>query len=186
MSLVRTVDQQSKTLSRLRSGVERLRRSDSGLEQQRADIEIFIQQLDATRAQLAPLLATAEQQILELGPKPAADGPVEAPEVARERGRLAAAKAQLIGAQKRLALTKVRAGQLIERIQDYRLRNFADNILERSKSPLSMSLWRDVRRSLPRLATQLATIADSWWVTAKLNIALLPLRWCWRFCSTCF
>ncbi len=163
------------TLTRLRKAVERLRDSDALLEQQHHELELLIDQVRATRGELAAPLASVDQQILELGPKPEEGKPEEPPVLRDERNRLDVRRAGIVAAQKRADLLVVRAEQLIRQIQVYRLENFTNDILKRSDSPASLKLWRAVASAMPRLVTQLATVSDNWWAAASAHVQMLPI-----------
>jgi potassium efflux system protein len=171
----RALSQHAATLERLQKAVERVRADDIELEAQRIEIEKLIADVQATRTELAPLLDTIDKQIAELGPVPKEGEPAEAPELQEERTSLNTAHAKIVAAQKGADLLVLRSQQLIQRIQDYRLENFTKNILERSDSPATGKLWRAVYAALPRLATQLTTLADNWWATARSQIGAISL-----------
>ena len=165
--LSNAVTRQADALDRLRKAVDRLERDDQGLEEQRGEIEQLIANARLTKQELQPYADTIAQQIAKLGPVPEDEHAAEAPELARERARLESIKGQIQAAQRRTALTILRAQQLVEFIQDLRLRNFSRNLLRRSDSPVSSALWRNVTDVLPRVGTQVATIADNWFAAGR-------------------
>ena len=165
--LSRTVARQADALDRLRKAVERLRRNDQGLEEQRSEAEQLISDAALTKQELQPYADTIAEQIAKLGPVPEGSNASEAPELARERARLKSIEGQILAAQRRTDLTILRAQQLVQYIQDLRLTNFSRNLLRRSDSPVSATLWSKVASELPRVGTQIATIADNWFAAGR-------------------
>lgn len=169
----RAVSTQSEAVERLRKSVERLQTDDAGLAAQRGELEALIADATLTKNELGPLVARLDEQIKGLGPAPKEGEAAEAPELAAERSRLETIRGRLIAAQKRTDLTIVRSEQLIRQIQQYRFSNFTEGVLQRSTSPLSPQLWRDVGSALPRVGTQLATIVDNWYAAARAQTGIL-------------
>ncbi|MGI9411175.1 MAG: DUF3772 domain-containing protein, partial [Hyphomicrobiaceae bacterium] len=171
--LSRTVARQADTLDRLRKAVDRLQRDDQGLEEQRGEAEQLISDAVLTKQELQPYADTITQQIAKLGPVPKGEDASEAPELARERARLKSIEGQILAAQRRTDLTILRAQQLVQYIQDLRLTNFSRNLLRRSDSPVSAALWSNVATELPRVGTQIATIADNWFAAGRERLGLV-------------
>ncbi|MGI9423323.1 MAG: DUF3772 domain-containing protein [Hyphomicrobiaceae bacterium] len=167
-SLATAVARQAEQLERLRKAVERLQRSDDGLERQRVQLERLVSEASETQLALGPYKAAILRQIAELG-DPAKESTDEPLPIRVERDRLTTISRDIAAAERTSGLTIVRARQLIERIQTLRLRNFSEDILKRSESPISTALWTRVISALPRVGTQLDTIADNWLATGRQN-----------------
>jgi len=175
-ALAQAIVRQADALNLLRKAVDRLSTDDDGLENQRLELAQLMKEMEATKADLEPLLTAIDREISQLSPTDeTAANAIEAPELVQERARLNSLRARIVAAQKRTALSLLRAQKLEERIQDYHLKNFTTNILKRNDSPVSGQLWRNLDAALPRLWIQITTIADNWWATARLDAVSLVL-----------
>jgi len=178
--VAQSIARQADALKLLRKAVDRLRHDDDGLESQRLELVQLMQEMEATRVLLGPLLNAVDREISQLSSSTQTDAnadeaSTEAPEIVAERNRLKAIRARIAAAQKRTALSLLRAQNLEEQIQDYHLQNFTTNILRLSDSPASGKLWRNLDAALPRLGIQIATIAQNWWATATSDPLSLAL-----------
>lgn len=157
------LDDLEKTVDRVREREEELARVRFEIDKVPAEARRAI---DAIR----PRLDDARAQIDKLGPAPKPEQPSETAEIAAERARLAAVVSQLDGAIKSAELAGERARQLNGRVQEYRQKLFAAQVLRRTKhSPLKPSLWQDVFGEMPRAAHEIAAIGRGWWISASVR-----------------
>lgn len=155
-------------LDDLEKAVDRVQEREDELSQVRLEIDKI--PADARRAidAIRPRLDDARAQLEKLGPAPKPDQPAEAAEIAADRARLAAIVTQLDGAMKSAELSAERARQLNGRVQEYRQKLFAAQVLRRTKqSPLKLSLWQDVAGAMPKAAREVAAIGRGWWLSAS-------------------
>ncbi|MEN2494670.1 MAG: hypothetical protein TECD_00576 [Hyphomicrobiaceae bacterium hypho_1] len=175
-TLVQNIERHTNTLNLLRKAVERLRKDNKGLENQRLELVQLIEELNTIKAELNPFLEAVDREITQLSsPDEATLDSIEVPELVNERNHLIDIRAQIIAAQKRTSLSLLRSQKLEQRIQDYHLQNFTTDVLQLVESPVSRKLWQDLDDALPRLWIQITTIADNWWAAAKLDPLSLSL-----------
>lgn len=170
------VQKQRAEIERLAKSLERVRDNDADLETLRPQIEAIQTAAETSESELEPLLDSVNRQIAALGAKPKDGADKEPPGIAAERARLDEAQQRLQGALKRSELTRVRARQLIARIQTLRLENLGRNLRQRQRPPpTSLAHWHNVVTALPRLGHQAVTVADNWWALARSGIHWLFL-----------
>ncbi|MGB3718394.1 MAG: hypothetical protein DIU63_02185 [Proteobacteria bacterium] len=143
--------------------IDRVKDRDSGLAEQRGQLERLEVEAEQLVEELRPWLRTVGTQLQQLGPPPPKDAPPEAPAIANERLRLTAAQAEIEGAIKTTELSRVRARQLIESIQTLRQALFKRDLLRFSGSPLSPSTWQALDFPLRSSARQIQRLANDWW-----------------------
>jgi potassium-dependent mechanosensitive channel len=149
-------------LETLERQVDRFKTSESGLSQQRGDIDDLISDVEKIGSSLGPQLAAVRVQLEKLGPPPKDDQPSEAAPIAAERIRLIAVSTTLEGAFKSTELIKVRARQLVVRVQELRHSLFAHNLLQRTASPLLPDVWRQIGQAYPTAMVQLNAVFGTW------------------------
>lgn len=171
-AMLDAAEQQAAELTRLRKAVDRVKNSDAGLSQQRAEVEKIEAAARDTEQALQSPQQEVESQLKRLGAKPKAGDPPEPENVQRERARLETIRGQIEGAIKTANLTHLRARQLIGHIHELRLNNFTRNLFERRQSPLSSSLWAGVIEAWPRISRQFQTILTNWWQLIRPNAAV--------------
>lgn len=159
--LLGPVKQAVATVEALDQQLERVKASDTGLAQQRLDLEAVIAQSAKAADALRPRIAETRVQLEKLGPPPNDDAP-EAPEIAAERARLTSIATTLDGALKSTDLVTIRANQLIGRVQDLRHHLFTSNLFARSGSPLLPSIWNEIARGTPAALAQLQAVTGTW------------------------
>lgn len=174
--LAAAVEKQRAEIERLAKSLERVRNNDAELEVLRPQIEAIETAAETSEGELEPLLDDVKRQILALGAKPKDGADKEPPSIAAERSRLDDAEQRLLGALKRSELTRVRARQLIARIQTLRLENLGRNLRQRQRPPpTSIAHWHNLWAALPRLGHQAVTVAENWWALARGGIHWLFL-----------
>jgi small-conductance mechanosensitive channel len=106
------------------------------------------QAVRASASSLQDQLDLIDARIAGLGP--ATDGTAEAPEIQRERRRLAQNRAALDAAIKRGRLVDVEAQQLIDEMQRSQAEQLNETLSTRVGSPLLPEFWSEVLAALPR------------------------------------
>ncbi len=162
------VQQQRAEIDRLAKSLERVRKNDTELEVLRPQIEIILNGAENSERELQPLFETVERQIKALGETPKGAKSLDTPEIATERKQLQQVQRRLQGALKQSELTRVRARQLLARIQTLRLENLGRDLRRRQQPPpLSLAHWQQVLTDLPRLGRQAVTVSENWWAVAR-------------------
>lgn len=172
--LAQRVTQLTSAIENAEKAVERVKERESGLAEQRdiaEQIEIDAQQIATT---LHPRLEAVNAQLEKLGPAPTDEG-AEAQPVAAERSRLTGLQTQMGGAIKTAELSRVRARQLISRVQQLRQGIFAQDLLRRSPSILSGSTWSSLELPATRAYRQISNVVIAWWSDASAQITALLL-----------
>ena len=170
------VKQAVATLEAIEQRVETIKTSETGLAQQRLELEALLAANGKAADQLRPRINETRVQLDKLGPAPKEDQ-TEAPEIAAERARLTAVATALDGALRSADLVNVRAAQLMARVQEMRHRLFASNLFERTGSPLSPGIWNQITTGAPAAATQLQAVFGTWQgiIARQFNAALTVL-----------
>ncbi len=172
--LLTPADELVQRIETLEKKVDRLQDRDEVLVKQQPEVEELIDQADAIISDLDPKLDDVASQLKKLGPAPdGKDVPEEASDIAAERARLLTLNQTIDAAIKKSELTRVRAKQLIGRIQSARQDIFTRNLFERTKSPLWPSTWLDVIEALPRAGEQVDFILGNWWAKAQQSKSLI-------------
>ncbi len=143
--------------------IERFKTSESGLAQQRTDLDSVLSDIEQVGAGLGPRLDSVRLQAEKLGPSPKPEQPEEAAPIAAERARLVSMSTTLEGAYKSTELIKVRARQLIARAQELRQGLFAQNLFQRTASPLLPGVWQQIGVALPSAMVQFNGVFGTWW-----------------------
>ena len=146
----------------LASEVEQMRASEDGLSLRRGEVEALANDTEKAAGAIQPLIDAARVQIEKLGPPPADKQPPEAREVATERARLTSQITALDGGLRSAGLVKVKARQLIARIQVLRHGLFAEHLFERTESPLLPGIWHALSRDMGPAALQARAVFGSW------------------------
>lgn len=102
----------------------------------------------AAAADIADQLALVEARIGGLGP--VAAGTTEAPEIRRQRQRLAAERAALDAANKRGRLADVEAQQLLDEIARGQAEQLNQTLSTRADAPVTPAFWQKVIGAAPR------------------------------------
>ncbi len=170
------VQKQRAEIDRLAKSLARVRKNDAELEVLRPQIESILSASESSEGELQPLFETIARQIKALGETPKGETSRETPEIAAERNRLEAVQQRLQGALKQSELTRVRARQLLARLQALRLENLGRDLRQRQlPPPMSAAHWQQVFSDLPRLGRQTVTVSENWWALARGRIHWLFL-----------
>ena len=170
-----TLNKSAAALKEVEKALQQLYEAEEELSGHRTKVEEVLETATNLAETLRPELAAVKSQIEKLGPAPSKDGPAEAPEMATERGRLAASAAALDGAIKTSEWMWVRARQLIERITVMRHSLFTKNLMERQSSPLLPRVWREIVSDTTSAAHQFKGWSELWWQRAREKRSALAL-----------
>jgi small-conductance mechanosensitive channel len=114
----------------------------------RAKILAAQQVVRASASSLQDQLGIIDARIAGLGPAP--EGTTEAPEITRERQRLAQSRAAIDAAIKRGRLVDVEGQQLLDEMQRSQAEQLNETLTTRITSPLLPEFWSAVVAALPR------------------------------------
>ena len=138
-----------------------------------ADLEQILAEARVLQAQLDRQLKPLDQQLDSLGPAPGKEAPPELAEIASRRATLTAEIAQLAGQQRQIALAKVRAVELVERIGRTQQQHLIERLSQRSPPPTSPAVWLQAAVDLGRLARNIVT---SPFISAWVDLEATSLR----------
>ena len=151
-------------LTALSKTVERVKDREKDLIEQLTAVENVIVAAQAQAEALKPKLENVQSLISRLGPAPdGKDVPAESPAIAEQRARLSTVATEIDGAIKQAALVETRARLLSGRIQTYRQEIFTNDLLRRSRSPLTLEFWQRISAALPGATRQVQAITAGWW-----------------------
>lgn len=142
--------------------IERVKNADNLLAAQRDHLEGFGARADKLIELAAPRLKETLSLIKRLGPPPGKDKPAESKAVAATRAQLNKRKILLQGAITTAELIKERAQQLIADIQLKRQDLFTKDLIRRSTSPLSPSLWKEIAATGPTALQHVGSMGRAW------------------------
>src|SRR5262249_8703669 len=108
-----------------------------------------------------------QQQLDSLGPAPAKEAPPELEDIATQRNELTLDLAQIDGQLRQIALVKVRAVELIEKVGRLQQLQLIARLGERGRVPLAPAVWTQATRDFAHL---LGTVVASPFVSAWINV----------------
>ena len=113
--------------------------------------------------ELTPRFNAVKTRLDQLGAKPAANAPAEAPEIVQERDEQQKSLNELDGAIKRARLLSVDVEDVGNRITSRRRDLFTHQLFARSFSILSPTLWINAARESPRELRAAMMVAGDWY-----------------------
>ncbi len=134
---------------------ELLSRMTTDLDKNGGKILAFIEQN-------RPRVADAKILLDKLGPAPKKNAPPETDEVAEQRTELEKRFAQSDGIVKSATTLLARTNQMRERVLNLRRTLFRKQILEKGRSPFSLSLWQQGVPELSNAAAKISRILGYW------------------------
>jgi potassium efflux system protein len=146
---------------------------DAGLAKQRHELEVLQVTIDDAIAEQQPVLAGLKERLVKLGPEPEPGAPPESDLVASERKALNEQISQLEGTLKVIGLEIDRMTEIIQHISERRRANFANALLTRTSSPISLELWSNVLNSIRSEYSAVAGLIHNWFRFVALQH---PLR----------
>ena len=132
-----------------------LAKMTSQLEKASAEIKQFIIQNE-------PFSKDAKILLDKLGKAPKSGDPAEAPEVAKQRTELLKRFTQTDGATRSATSLFERSEQIREIVHDLRRNLFTSQILEKGRSPFTLSLWQEGVLALTKIRHQISKITLGW------------------------
>ena len=135
---------------------------DAGLAQQRRELERLSATIDEELKLQQPVISDLRESLSGLGAEPLPGAQAEPSAIASERRSLSDQISQLEGTIKVIALQRGQMTQIIRFISERRRTNFANSLFTRTSSPISLELWRDVRRSVHSEYVSLGGVLSSW------------------------
>ncbi len=127
----------------------------SKLEKTSLEIKQFI-------AQNEPFSKDAKILLDKLGKPPKVGEPAEAPEVAKQRKELLKRFTQTDGATRSATSLLERSEQIRKIVHDLRRNLFSSQILEKGRSPFTLSLWQEGVFELSKISNKISKIAHGW------------------------
>jgi potassium-dependent mechanosensitive channel len=138
-----------------------------------ASLEQILAEARALELELDQELKPFKQQLDSLGPAPGKEAPPELEDIASQRTELTAEVARIEGQQRQIALAKVRAVELVERIGQLQQQHLVERLSQRGPQPTSPAVWLQAAVDLGRLARDVLT---SPFVTAWVHLEATSLR----------
>ena len=145
---------------------------DAGLAKQRHELELLSQVIDAEVESQIPVLSALRERLTTLGPEPSSDAPPESELVSSERNSIADQISQLEGTLKVIGLETDQMTQVIRLISERRRAHFANALLTRTSSPISLELWADVLHSVQSEYAATMRVLSNWY-----RFAVIPHPW---------
>lgn len=140
--------------------IESNKDSDSGLATLNIEVEALARSMLDIGVSLRPRLNEIKARIDQLGAKPTADEPPEAPLIAEERARLADERAAINALTGRAESVSVRASEMADMITRIRRELFANTLLNRTS--IDAAFFRDASASWSAEASDFQRTVGSW------------------------
>lgn len=134
-----------------------LNRNRERLEAVRSDVDGFLNQI-------RPRVDAFKAQVESLGPAPAKDQPPEPEAVARQRADWDAILGSLTTARNAGEAARVRASQIIAKVQDIRRKRFTDRLFERVPEAHSWTTWQNAPGQIVYALQQAGGAVANWWL----------------------
>ncbi|WP_088346231.1 MULTISPECIES: DUF3772 domain-containing protein [Rhodomicrobium] len=135
----------------------------TALDDIRQELTALRGRIDAYVAEHAPQVPLIEARLASLGAAPAGAEPPEPQAVAEQRAELRRTLGDLTGALKAAREALLRAETLADRARDIRRDLFGHRVLERGRSPLSPTLWREIAADAPAALARVRQMVTVWW-----------------------
>ncbi|MCB1508227.1 MAG: mechanosensitive ion channel family protein [Hyphomicrobiaceae bacterium] len=150
----------SSELDQLEATLAREGVTEAELQGIRASAEAIRSTVVARIAEVRPRFEAAEALLADLQP---AEGVTETEEARVERERQETVVAELEGQLRPLRALRTRAEQVIQQVSERRRTAFADQMLQKSRSPLNPDLWIEVGLAVPALLSSALLLFTDWW-----------------------
>ncbi len=165
-------------LDRIESVIVREDVLPATLDRLRQELDANQTRLNALITELRPRLEALNAQISRLGAPPAEGEPPEPATIAAERASLTQRGNKLDATIRAAQALGLRASQLLERLQSRRRALFTQGLLERSQTPLSLSLWREAIADTQIGRLRLSLMLNEWWSNIEVSSALWLILLC--------
>ncbi len=160
-------------LDRIDQQLTKTPQSDEILSKLTTDLENTSIEIEKFIARNKPFATDAKTLLDKLGPAPKKDDPPEAEDIAQQRKELEERYARADGVIRSARSLHERSEQIRELVHDMRRDLFTSQILQKGKSPFSLSLWQEGVPALSRAMAQLGYSLDNW--ASKNSISQLAL-----------
>ena len=150
-------------LDRLESALKKTRLSYSELNDRRDELKRFRAGIEDFSKRLQPPLAAAKDQVDLLGPAPAAGQPPEPDHAALNRAELNYLFGLLSAGQAAVQSANLRIDQLVNTIQDIRLKNFTTSLFQPVPGIYSYQTWARVPDDVTSAKSRVSGILTDWW-----------------------
>lgn len=155
-------EQAKVTLDQIEAALDR-RLSGDELTDLKRKLDPIRDALAASLAEIEPRLAEARDRLSQLGEKPAANAPPEAPEASQMRETQTKAVADIDARVRSIKVLQVRADQLADRIVDKRRQLFTAELFERSTPIVDPRFWSELSGALPWMGRSAGFLFTDWW-----------------------
>ena len=136
--------------------------NDVRLSKMTVELEKTSTQINRFIADNKPLSIDAKTLLDKLGKAPKKDEPVESPEVAKQRSELLERFTQTDGATRAATSLFERSEQIRESVHDIRRKLFTSQVLEKGRSPFTLSVWQEGVFELSKIGSQMGNILQGW------------------------
>ncbi|HEY9360434.1 MAG TPA: hypothetical protein VIQ50_08375, partial [Xanthobacteraceae bacterium] len=154
-------------LDRLESALKQPRLRYSELNDRRDELQRVRAGIEDFSKRLQPPLAAAKDQVALLGPAPAAGQPPEPDQVALNRAELNYLFGLLSAGQAAVQSANLRIDQLINTIQDIRLKNFTTSLFQPVPGIYSYQTWAKVPDDVTSAKSRVSGILTDWWDSVR-------------------
>jgi len=154
-------------LDRLESALKQPRLRYSELNDRRDELQRVRAGIEDFSKGLQPPLAAAKDQVALLGPAPAAGQPPEPDQVALNRAELNYLFGLLSAGQAAVQSANLRIDQLINTIQDIRLKNFTTSLFQPVPGIYSYQTWAKVPDDVTSAKSRVSGILTDWWDSVR-------------------
>ncbi len=135
------------------------------------DLDRHRERLNALRGEISqfldglrPKVDAFKAQVDGLGPAPAKDQPQEPEALALQRSEWNGTLGSLTVAQNAAEAARLRASQIINKIQDIRRRRFTERLFERVPEAHSLDAWQSAPRQIVYAIGQAGQAVANWWM----------------------
>jgi potassium efflux system protein len=154
-------------LDRLESALKKPRLRYSELNDLRDELQRVRAGIDDFWKRLQPPLAAAKDQVALLGPAPAAGQPPEPEQAALNRAELNYLFGLLSAGQAAVHSANLRIDQLVNTIQDIRLKNFTTSLFQPVPGIYSYQTWAKVPDDVTSAKSRVGGIVTDWWDSVR-------------------
>ena len=154
-------------LDRLESALKQPRLRYSELNDRRDELQHVRAGIEDFSKRLQPPLAAAKDQVALLGPAPAAGQPPEPDQVALNRAELNYLFGLLSAGQAAVQSANLRIDQLINTIQDIRLKNFTTSLFQPVPGIYSYQTWAKVPNDVTSAKSRVSGMLTDWWDSVR-------------------
>ncbi len=160
--LIRQTTIWKKLLDRADAQIKNGTYNDIQLSKLTAELEKTSLEIKQFITQNEPFSKDAKILLDKLGKPPKEGEPAETPEVAKQRKELLKRFTQTDGATRSATSLLERSEQIRKIVHDLRRNLFTNQILEKGRSPFTLSLWQEGVSDLSRISNKVSKLALGW------------------------